>query len=88
MTSIGIIIELLLITLLLLNESTITCHFNYTNYYLFNVNCTGFNEIYSPVSEIWKFENSQFESQAASRRRGEIFTIFNRNSWSSDKRDP
>jgi len=32
-------------------------HFNYTNYYLFNANCTSFNKIHSLVFGIWKFKN-------------------------------
>jgi len=41
-------------------------HFKLTNFYLFNVNSTSFNKIYSVVFETSKFENCLFKSQITS----------------------
>jgi len=50
-------------------------HFNRTEYYLFDVNCTSFNKIYSLISQMWKFKNYRFDSQVATTANWSTFLL-------------
>ena len=55
-------------------------HFNYVYYHLFTVMCNSFIEMYSVVSEIWKFKDRQFLGQVASAE-NHLFIVLAMVSW-------